>query len=320
MAAPAFSVSTEHSARLANPALREGLLKFARRRLPPGQVDDLVQSTLLEALASRSAPSGDADFRRWLHGIARHKIADLYRRQARFPKTSSEADATVVDPGPGTGELTQWIERELPNTPDAKATLGWLLRESEGETLDEIARDAALPAPRVRQRVSRLRRHFQTRWLALGAAGLALLLGLAIGLRVLAPVPPTAPSIAREPVTPLDRAHTLRQKAFEHCAMAEYPRCLAGLDEAKDLDPIGDRSDAVQGARTHAQDALRPEPAQVAPAPKSNAKSTPKQKAAPKHLAPKTQPRPNKKPSPLFDVPSPQQSNQTQSSKLPAKN
>ncbi len=201
MAAPAFSVTDQQAARLGDPALREALLKFARRRLPPGEVDDLVQNTLTDALTSTSAPSEEADFRRWVQGIARHKIADSYRRRGRLPPLVTEVDGSVADPGPATGELTQWIERELPKTEGAQATLHWLLRESEGETLDEIARDAALPAPRVRQRVSRLRRHFQTRWLALGAAGLALLIG--VGLLFHAWHGSSgAPAIARETVAP----------------------------------------------------------------------------------------------------------------------
>jgi RNA polymerase sigma factor (sigma-70 family) len=202
MAAPAFLGTNPQTARLADPALRQALLKLARRRLPPGEVDDLVQNTLADALGAANAPSEDAEFRRWVQGIARHKIADLYRRRARLPALDAEADAIVADPGPGAGELTQWIERELPQTEGAKATLRWLLRESDGETLDEIARDAALPAPRVRQRVSRLRRHFQTRWLALGAAGLALLIGAGVLFHLWHGRPSAAPVIARETVTP----------------------------------------------------------------------------------------------------------------------
>jgi len=111
----------DHAERLANPALREALLKFARRRLPPGEVDDVVQNTLADALGSSSAPNGEADFRRWLRGIARHKIADLYRRRGRLPQFSDDADPSADDPWPATGELTQWIERELPKTAGAKA-------------------------------------------------------------------------------------------------------------------------------------------------------------------------------------------------------
>jgi hypothetical protein len=137
-----------------------------------------VQNTLTDALVSPNPPGDEREFQRWVHGIARHKVADLYRRRGRTPLLDPELDAKLAcsDPGPATGELSQWIERELPQTDGAQATLHWLLREGDGETLDEIARQEAMPAPRVRQRVSRLRRHLHSRWLALGAAGLGLLL------------------------------------------------------------------------------------------------------------------------------------------------
>jgi RNA polymerase sigma factor (sigma-70 family) len=221
MAVPAFLVTDQQAARLADPALREALLKFARRRLPPGEVDDLVQNTLADALTSTSAPSEEADFRRWIRGIARHKIADAYRRRGRLPSLVTEVDGSAADPGPAAGELTQWIERELPKTEGAQATLHWLLRESEGETLDDIARDAALPAPRVRQRVSRLRRHFQTRWLALGAAGLALL--IAAGFLFQARHgSPGVPTIARETIAP-NRAPSAAPRAPDATAEPSVP-------------------------------------------------------------------------------------------------
>src|SRR6478609_7920087 len=199
MAAPVLSHQNQHATLLADPALREGLLKYARRRLPPTEVEDLVQNTLTEALIAANAPSDPGDFRRWVRGIARHKIADSYRRRGRLPVLSADVDQHAVEPRASSGELRQWIENELPKTEHARATLHWLLREGEGETLDEIARDVDLPAPRVRQRVSRLRRHFHARWLALGAAGLVCLFGLGTLLqRALSPaiVPP---SIAPEP-------------------------------------------------------------------------------------------------------------------------
>jgi RNA polymerase sigma factor (sigma-70 family) len=302
MAAPAFSVSTDHSTRLADPALREALLKFARPRLPPGEVEDLVQNTLTDALTASNAPSEDAAFRRWLQGIARHKIADLYRRRGRLPALSAEADASSDDPGPAADELKQWIAQELPKTAGAEATLHWLLRESEGETLDEIARDAALPAPRVRQRVSRLRRHFQTRWLALGAAGLALLLGVGVVLQVAGKAPPPTSNIAPEVPSPFDRATRLRQSALEKCAAAAYRECLAQLDEARALDPIGDQAYAVRDARNQAWGALSPEPTPSAAdtVPQRNVGSMPKQPLPAPRVAPKfmKKPLPKKEESP----------------------
>src|SRR4051812_11112222 len=105
MAAPAFSIHSQNAALLSDPTLREGLLRFARRRLPPAEVEDLVQNTLTEALVAASAPSDPAEFRRWVHGIARHKIADSFRRRARLPISSADVDQNAAEPNPSLGEL-----------------------------------------------------------------------------------------------------------------------------------------------------------------------------------------------------------------------
>jgi len=287
MAAPAFLASDPHAERLADPALREALLKFARRRLPPAEVDDLVQNTLADALASSAAPADPAEFRRWVQGIARHKVADLYRRRGRQPALAGDLPEAIVEPGPPTGELEQWIEQELPRTQGARATLSWLLREGDGETLDEIAREAALPAPRVRQRVSRLRRHFQSRWMALGAAGLALLLGLGAALHFLEQGASKTP-IAHETIPALDRASTLRKSALEKCGATDYRACLLELDAARALDPSGEAAAAVRDARAAAEAALTPAPNELAP---QQQELTPQYQPTEKQLAPKLSPK-----------------------------
>ena len=295
MAAPAFSIQSQNATRLADPALREGLLKYARRRLPPAEVEDLVQNTLTEALVAANAPSDHTDFRRWVHGIARHKIADSYRRRGRLPTPSADLDQSAAEPNPPISELSQWIETELPKTEGAQATLHWLLREGDGESLDDIARDVDLPAPRVRQRVSRLRRHFHARWLALGAAGLLMMIGGGSLLqRALRPAV-VPPSIAREPSSPLERARVLRQDALQRCADGAYPECIAALDQARALDPSGEHASAIREARAAAANSDRPItipnlPASGAPTSIPDAKSMPKQnaprKASPKPTAP----------------------------------
>ena len=309
MAAPAFSRPHQTAARVADPALRQALLKYARRRLPHGEAEDLVQNTLTEALVSNNAPSDDGAFQRWVHGIARHKIADGYRRRGRQPVLGADVDskAAELDAGTETEELAQWIESELPRTDGAKATLHWLLRESDGESLDDIARDAALPAPRVRQRVSRLRRHFHSRWLALSAAGLSLLVAAGIWYRWTSSGSATGPAIAREAVTPFERASTLRRGALEKCASGAYRECVAELDRAQVLDPAGESAGAIRDARAAAGRALEsgPQPNAPASAPPLDSKSAPK----PKHsfqeflpkVAPKAAPKKQKPLAPLFE-------------------
>jgi len=296
MAAPALSIQDPKAARLADPRLREGLLSYARRRLPPGEVEDLVQNTLTEALLAANVPSDESAFRRWVHGIARHKIADSYRRRARVPIPTPDADQRAAEATLSTGELSQWIESELPKTEEAQATLHWLLRESDGESLDEIARDLDLPAPRVRQRVSRLRRHFHARWLALGLAGLLLSIGVGLliaGGKRAAIVPP---SIAREPATPLERARGLRENALLRCAAGAFGECIAELDQAKTLDPSGESASAIRIAREAAANpqkaAIPPSPVVSPSGPAPDPKTAQKQ-PAPRKIGPK-QPPPHK--------------------------
>jgi len=281
MAAPAFPIPSQNAARLADPALREGLLKYARRRLPPAEVEDLVQNTLTDALVAANAPNDDSEFRRFVHGIARHKIADSYRRRGHQPISSADVDQTAAETSPSAGELSQWIDSELPKTEGAQATLHWLLRESDGESLDEIARDLDLPAPRVRQRVSRLRRHFHARWLALGAAGLLVLLGVGASLERAAQRGSAPPTITREAPTPIEQARALREDALQRCAAGAYPECIAQLDRAQALDPNGESASAIREARDAAALATAARPPQKA-ATGSPSANTVEEKSAPK--------------------------------------
>jgi DNA-directed RNA polymerase specialized sigma24 family protein len=190
IAAPSFE---RRAARLADPALTEALSHFVSRRVPASDVDDIVQSTLTEALEAERAPEDGAGIRRWVHGIARHKVADWFRSRRREVPLELEGDAGEAGlPAPAAPaalpegmvdakKLLLWAELELPAGGEHARTLGWLLREGQGETLEAIAADEALEPPRVRQRVARLRRHFRARW-ALHVAALATLVAIALVL------------------------------------------------------------------------------------------------------------------------------------------
>jgi hypothetical protein len=69
------------------------------------------------------------------------------------------------------------------------------------------------------------------------------------------PVPSSAPPQPSE--TPeLLAATDLRRRAFDACNRNQWKECLAGLDEAKRLDPAGDSAPAVRVARQVAEEAL----------------------------------------------------------------
>ena len=214
---------------LAAPALRRELVRSVARRVDASLVDDVVQATLAEALAARACPETEDEVRRFVHAIARQRIADVYRRRGRDQRLVAAAPPeTATPPLAAATDWIHWAEAELPPAPEARTTLGWLYRESEGETLAEIAaRDLVAPDV-VRARVSRLRRHFRARWVAVAA----LIVGALWTWRATrrpAPPPAIRPELRPAPVprAPFDRraAQTnIRAIGFGRCAALEGPR------------------------------------------------------------------------------------------------
>jgi len=128
-------------------------------------------------LAAPRLPDDDEEFRRFVFGVARNKVFDHFRRQKRDPEALDEGDAEGGEQPLSAREILRWAEGALPDS-ESQDTLQWMLREGDGEKLEHIARDARVPAPRVRKRVSRLRKLLRERWAAeLMLAGLLALLG-----------------------------------------------------------------------------------------------------------------------------------------------
>jgi DNA-directed RNA polymerase specialized sigma24 family protein len=251
-------------AELGSTELRLMLERFARRRVRGEDVDDLVQTVLCDALAAPVVPESASELRRWLIGIARHKIADLHRRRGRERLGPLPEPA---EPAPPIEEraLVGWAERQAPRTPDAQQTLDWLAREGEGEKLATIADDERLPAAQIRQRVSRLRRLLRERWVAELAAVAAVAL-LVLGIWRLTRTDERGPEAIRpEPIEtltpperpPVERARALRAEATAECNREQWPRCIELLDEAARLDPAGDELPAVEQLRQRAAAAMR---------------------------------------------------------------
>jgi len=243
---------------------RAALAAMVRRRVPADDVEDVVQAALTEAVASQHRPTDPEEARRWIWGVARHKIADYHRRAGREVHDLPEL---VAPPTPeAERDLLRWASSVMPAGEEAQRTFAWLLREGEGESLEDIASAERLPPPQVRQRVSRLRKLFRTHWAAqLAAAGLlVLLVFLARRMRR-----PEVPPVARRPAPVLQespevmaaraRGRVLREAAVQQCAQRDWRRCLDGLDTARSLDPTGDNTDRVRVLRERAREALERE-------------------------------------------------------------
>jgi DNA-directed RNA polymerase specialized sigma24 family protein len=285
---------------LGDPEVRRFLEDFVRRRAPASDVDDLVQTVLVDALASDKVPAEREELRKWLVGIARHKVADFHRKTTRERPTDppeQEAPPAPIE----AREMVQWAEEQAGSTREGAQTLGWMAREGEGEKLESIASEEKVPAARVRQRVSRMRRWMKERWAAELAAVALIAVLLVIAWRLLRDPkelpearPENPPVPTGEPVTPSpeERAEKLRADALEKCDHADWRGCLDGLDEAKAIDPVGDGAPSVQQARERAQNALDLEnapPIEKGPAPTATPSNVaPPTKAPPTKPSPKT--------------------------------
>ena len=256
MAQPAERSPTQ---RLGSPELRKLIEGMIRRKVPEGEVDDLVQTVLVDALASDTMPDDDEQLRRWVVGITRHKVADYHRRGKRGRHVELSDQLPGEEPPLSAREWARWAEEQAADDPDAKRTLDWMAREGEGEKLAHIAADEELPATQVRQRVSRMRRWMKERWAAeLAAVAVVVVLAL-IAWRLLREPEPTALPVPH-PVPEVDPrivdGQRLRAEALRACAEEAWDRCVEGLDEAARLDPAGDEAEAVGGARQRAAEAL----------------------------------------------------------------
>lgn len=77
------------------------LYRFFRAKAPE-DYEDLIQNTMLECVRSRERFRGDAPFRAYLFGIARHRLLHHLRRKGtnRIDFESSQTSVADVDPRP----------------------------------------------------------------------------------------------------------------------------------------------------------------------------------------------------------------------------
>lgn len=295
---------------LADPRLHRALGAMVRKRVPESDADDIVQAALAEALASKSAPDEAEALRRWVFAVAKNKIADHYRKRRREQPEAS-IDVGAEETPYSERDLLRWAEEQLPPGSDAPKTLEWMLREGDGEKLESIALSEKLPAPRVRQRVSRMRRFLRERWVAAAALGVVVAIALYALYKLRNPreefiAVPSVPSVGPVPTAEerLEIAKRERKDALGKCDAAAWRACLEGLDRAAKLDPAGDTDPRVTQARDAAAKALAPPP----PVPSSSATPAPTPRPTPTSVVPTVTATPTSAPPrstpPSFSTPS----------------
>lgn len=146
---------------------RPYLLRYARLQLRnPAAAEDVVQDTLVAALAGQSGFAGRSAMRTWLTGILKHKIIDAIRRSSREVASGdgdeggADMDALFADDGHWQDRPTTWgdpdrslteleffrvLEDCLARLPEKTARV-FMMREHLGVETDEICKELGITA------------------------------------------------------------------------------------------------------------------------------------------------------------------------------
>jgi RNA polymerase sigma-70 factor (ECF subfamily) len=144
---------------------RAYLLRYATLQLRErGVAEDVVQETLLAALAAEGSFAGRSKLRTWLTGILKHKIIDALRRSAREaplpdePEDGSEFDGLFESDGHWRADPPSWqnphaaleqkrffgaLEACLARLP-AKTAQVFMMREHMGIETGEICKELGI--------------------------------------------------------------------------------------------------------------------------------------------------------------------------------
>jgi RNA polymerase sigma-70 factor (ECF subfamily) len=125
-----------------------------RAVLPPEAVEDVTQEVFIAAIKGIKRYRARSSFRTWIHGIARHKVADYYRRRNRRPETTvldgERNDPTAND---------NWEERAMVRVALLRLPVHYqemlLLRFAEGLPFDAIARTLSISLEAAKSRYRR---------------------------------------------------------------------------------------------------------------------------------------------------------------------
>lgn len=138
-------------------------IRFARKRVGDAHLaEDVVQDSLVKALAADRKPAGEEDTLAWFYRILRRSIIDLYRRhdarsraldrlEKEWPGAPSAAEERL---------LCQCFRRLLPSVP---APYRELLQQIdlEGRDPEDVAAASGVTRNNLAVRLHRARRHLR---------------------------------------------------------------------------------------------------------------------------------------------------------------
>lgn len=136
---------------------------FVRSRVgDPHLAQDLVQDSLVKALASTKQPTTTEDTVTWFYRILRHSIIDLYRRNATHKQAMEKFELEFPE-SPGVEDekvLCQCFKRLLPALPDSYRDLLQRI-DLDGEDTGIVASALGVTRNNLTVRLHRARKHLR---------------------------------------------------------------------------------------------------------------------------------------------------------------
>ncbi len=125
-----------------------------RSRLPPEVVEDVTQEVFVAAVQGIGRFRGQSRFRTWITAIARHKVADYYRRRSRRLEVVPLDVETVNPAAPDAWEERALVRVALRCLPEHYQEV-LLLRFAEGMPFKQIADSLELSLEATKSRYRR---------------------------------------------------------------------------------------------------------------------------------------------------------------------
>jgi RNA polymerase sigma factor (sigma-70 family) len=137
---------------------RRPLLRYCARLLPPARAEDAVQQTFLNAYAAMQRGDAELDLRPWLYRIARNACLNALRENGWSYEQVDElrrGTESAYEVAERRSELREVVAAV--HTLPARQREAVVLRELEGRTYDQIAREMHSSEGAVRQLLNRAR-------------------------------------------------------------------------------------------------------------------------------------------------------------------
>ena len=136
---------------------------FARKRVGDAHLaEDVVQESLVKALAADRKPAGEEDTVAWFYRILRRSIIDLYRRNDARSRALDRLEKEMPEAPTAADErlLCQCFKRLLPSVPEQYRALLQQI-DLEGKDLADVAETLRITKNNLTVRLHRARKHLR---------------------------------------------------------------------------------------------------------------------------------------------------------------